>query len=201
MKKAILFLIVLLLSTALFSAAIGTSGTIKAYLDVSTSNAATVGFSSGDVTSWDTTTPKADVKLDIDTTDGTAENTEDTLWVYAKIQSGTPCDVKLSVPGAMRGYADSTAAGSGPWDTSDGGNLGWEIGISEGGEPFTTIIDVAENDSGDLDEIIFEHTGMPATKIYSKQLKITTDDYRSKEANYFVQNIKVEVIADSQTNN
>ena len=68
-------------------------------------------------------------------------------------------------------------------------------------EPFTTIIDVAENDSGELEEIIFDHDGMPATKIYSKQLKIMTDDYRSKEANYFVQNIKVEVIADSQTNN
>ena len=207
MKKIFALILIAVFTMGIVAAegAIGTSNSTKATLTLSSdnTNTAEVGFYSDAVTGFDMQiTSKGEVKLAEDTEHGTADNTGDPLWVYARIQSVSPCNVKISVPGALRGFDNSNAAGTGPWeeaaDTTK--DLGWKITTPSADEsPDAIVIDVAANDDGTKEKVMFEHEGTPATKVYSARLNIETDDYRGKAANYFVQNIKVEVVADSQT--
>ena len=205
MKKIFALILIAVFTMGIVAAeAIGTNSSTKATLTLSSdnTNTAEVGFASAEVKNFtETIEQNSEVILTEDTADGTAENSGDELWVYARIQSVKPCDVKISVPGALKGFDDSTAAGNAPWIAAADAtkDLGWKITTPSADESQgTTLVDVEANGLGTTEKVIFEHSGTPATKVYSAQLNIETDDYRGKAANYFVQNIKVEVVADSQ---
>ena len=189
MKRILVLLFALSVAlSGIYAAVTADEGNVTVKLDLMkiTDGSVVIGFSDDEVTDFTpvSQSPYADgYSLEANADTGVASNASslNKLYVYAQITSPTAVDVYLrSAP--FNGYSDSVNK-----TQKENAMLDWTVASKEVGDDFSVGFNSADGSEITSKAIISHPAGSvanPVSKVYCKELVITTEDFRPISQRY-----------------